>query len=449
MIGKSLGMLGLVAVISVGSLLASGVGAQDATRLASEIVPSTVLVLGGMTCETDPAPDGDPMGIPIADTCEASIPASGTIVTPEKLILTSATVALNEDRDEPVWTVVFLTVDVRKPPVAAFFARPVIYDERIDLALLQPKWTLAGDPIEESDLASLVALPISGEEAAVQVEDRIRLIGYPFDVGNAKETISVLPADVAGFLPDEDNPELEGAGFIKADSSVGQGMNGGTVVDNAGVLVGVPASSRGGNVQCQDVDGDGEIDQARECIVRGGEISLLRPVPEGLNLLYERAEAAGQLGGDEPTETPVATVEPSDPGQLGTPTPDEPRRIPFPRRGGVPTDAPAETAAIIGTFLSADTGEPIAGAYFLVLQPGVTVREFVDAEADSALIYSLGISNGRGQFQLGDRADRGERYSTIGLAEGYEPIADDDVLLADDDDPATVDLGELELSARD
>jgi Trypsin-like peptidase domain len=440
-------VLALLALATLGPTLL--VAAQEERRPASEIIPSSVMVLGGMVCETEPAPDGDPMGIPIADTCEASIPASGTIVTPEKLILTAATAALDPARENPVWTVVFLTVDERNPPVAAFFARPVIYDERIDLALLQPKWTLSGEPVSEQDLAALTPLEMSGEEAAVEVEETVRLIGYPYQMVTNKETISVVPAQVAGFLPDEENPELGGGAFFKADASVGPGLDGGTVVNEAGVLVGVPRSSRGGPVQCADVDGDGEIDQARECFVRGGEITDVRPIPEGLNLLYERAEEAGQLGGEEPTPAPQETPGPGpdDPDPAATPTADDPRSIPFPRRGGRPTEAPTETALVAGTIVSADTGDPIEGAYFIVLEPGTTVQDFVDAEGDPALVFGLGVSNGRGRFQVDQPVQRDEEYSIVAFADGYGAIGGDGIVLARADDPDTVDLGEIELPA--
>ncbi len=469
--------ISLLVVMSIGPVL----GAAQETRVkASEIVPSSVFILGGMECVGGKGRGGNAETVPTSDTCQASIPGSGTIVTRDKLILTSASVALDPQNGAPVWTAIGLTTDPRQLPEIAFFARAVVYDEKLGLALLQPAYTLDGQEIGPDDLASLTPLTLAAEPDAVELEQDIRLIGYPFAEG-FKETIGVVPGQVAGFLPDADNPELGNQGWVKADSSAGSRVNGGTAVDDAGRLIGVPSSGRGGNVQCQDVNGDGEIDQVSECIVRGGEIELIRPIPEGLDLLYNRAEAAGQMSyqppitpaaGDTPApeetpaaeetpapeETPAVTVTPAAGSGETPPATEQPVPpsatedpgifVPGPI-GQRPGTDPAEQESVLveGTLVSADTDEPIVGGYVVVPKQGTTIQEMIDSEFDPELVAAFGESNGQGHFKLNEALAKDASYGILIFAENYDPIGGDDALTIPADAPETLHIGTIELAA--
>jgi hypothetical protein len=170
----------------------------------------------------------------------------------------------------------------------------------------------------------------------------------------------------------------------------------------------------------------------------GQPTEYVRPLPEALGVLVERAEAAGQLG-EPPQEDPTPEPEP----EPAPPPQRQPRRQPEPR----PPEPPAaETSIITGALVSADTGEAIEGGLFLVLQPGTTVQDFVDAEGDPALVYAVGVSNGTGFFQVEPAVQQGQGYSIVILAEGYQPLSGEDILLAEAGGPATVDIGTLEMS---
>jgi S1-C subfamily serine protease len=101
-----------------------------------------------------------------------------------------------------------------------------------------------------------------------------------------------------------------------------------------------------------------------------------------------------------------------------------PKPTPTPRR---PTRQ--EGVEIYGRIVDADTGRGIAGAYFVVLQPGITVAEF---EGDENQVYTMAETDRQGNFRLPDPLTRGEFYSIIIVAQGYRPIAEDDVYVDED-----------------
>ncbi len=103
-------------------------------------------------------------------------------------------------------------------------------------------------------------------------------------------------------------------------------------------------------------------------------------------------------------------------GEAGQPTPK-------------PTPKPDQGVEIYGTITDADTGKGIAGALFIVLQPGITVDQFGWTEDE---VYALGQADRKGSYQLSAPLLRGESYSIIVGAEGYDMIAEDDVYVSED-----------------
>lgn len=99
-----------------------------------------------------------------------------------------------------------------------------------------------------------------------------------------------------------------------------------------------------------------------------------------------------------------------------------------------PTPAPQRPTGragveIYGIIVDADTGRGIPEAYFVVLQPGVTVAEF---EGEASQVYTWAKTDRQGNFRLPDPLARGQSYSMIVAAEGYRPIAEDDVYVGED-----------------
>ena len=91
---------------------------------------------------------------------------------------------------------------------------------------------------------------------------------------------------------------------------------------------------------------------------------------------------------------------------------------------------------ISGTIVDADTNQPIAGAAFIVLQPGITYDAW-DGGEESILTYAM--ADKRGQFQLSDRLPRGESYTIVAGAKDYDDNYEDAVAV-DDSTPASIDL---------
>jgi hypothetical protein len=94
-----------------------------------------------------------------------------------------------------------------------------------------------------------------------------------------------------------------------------------------------------------------------------------------------------------------------------------------------PTPAPRDGLEIYGVIMDADTGRGIPEAYFVVLEPGVTVDQF---EGEDDQVYTWAKTDRQGKFRLPDPLVRGQSYSIIVAAEGYRPIAEDDVYVGED-----------------
>jgi hypothetical protein len=106
-----------------------------------------------------------------------------------------------------------------------------------------------------------------------------------------------------------------------------------------------------------------------------------------------------------------------------------------------------EGVTVSGTIVSADTRRGIEGALFVVLQPDVTVEEFLeDFLEEQVLAYTETDSEGR--FVLRQPIPRGEHYGVLVGAEGYVLQWENDWLYFDDDDPSQVDLGTFRLSSQ-
>jgi serine protease Do len=110
-------------------------------------------------------------------------------------------------------------------------------------------------------------------------------------------------------------------------------------------------------------------------------------------------------------------------------------------------DQEDEGVAVSGTIVSADTGRPIEGALFVVLQPDVTVEEFLeDFLEEQMLAYAETDRDGR--FVLRQPIPRGERYGVLLGAEGYVPQWENDWLYFAEDDPSQVDLGTFRMASQ-
>ncbi len=92
-----------------------------------------------------------------------------------------------------------------------------------------------------------------------------------------------------------------------------------------------------------------------------------------------------------------------------------------------------------GYIVDADTGRAVVGAYFVVLTPGVTVQQFAQEQKDEQ-VSAIGISDKNGYYSIAPPLARGYTYSVLILAQGYQPIAEDDVLTVGENVPDSVEL---------
>ncbi len=241
---------------------------------------------------------------------------SGTIVSPDGLILTNCHVAYpramwNDPEFDRDVLIVSLTIRSDQPPQPTYLAEVVQYDPQLDLAVIRVTHTLDGSPVNRASL-NLPTVPL-GDSDELEIGDPITIFGYP---GIGGETITLTSGDVSGFTLERG---VNGRAWIKTDATIAGGNSGGTAVDDSGLLIGVPTQGGAGStdriVDCRyiaDTNGDGKIDENDTCVPMGGFINALRPV----NLAKPLIEAAARGLGPQPTPSPQPTRRPSGPAQV-------------------------------------------------------------------------------------------------------------------------------------
>lgn len=241
---------------------------------------------------------------------------SGTIVSPDGLILTNCHVAdpilfgMSPDQVPDFdYLGVSLTLRSDRPPQASYLAEVVAADPVLDLAVIRITRDLDMSAVDAEDL-DLPWVEV-GDSDQVEVGDELNIFGYP---GIGGETITFTKGVVAGFSLDA---AIDGRAWIKTDATIAGGNSGGTGVDGEGFLVGVPTRAGAGGgadyVDCRplaDTNGDGRIDDRDTCIPVGGFINALRPA----NLAEPLIEAA-RLGLEYSGQGSTKDVEPRPTGQ--------------------------------------------------------------------------------------------------------------------------------------
>lgn len=101
----------------------------------------------------------------------------------------------------------------------------------------------------------------------------------------------------------------------------------------------------------------------------------------------------------------------------------------------------SDTVTVVGTIRDAKTKKAIKGAIILFLTPGVTVEDFIDGGQQDEDVYTGGKTDSKGRFELELPLEREVEYSVIVVAKGYKPIAQDGLIVAEDDpDPLELDI---------
>ncbi len=176
---------------------------------------------------------------------------SGTIVSPNGLILTNAHVAEPQAAGaavamglpstqlgpDPAYLTVELVTGQSSPVKPRYRARPVDVDGYLDFAVVQIYATSSGQPVNPASL-HLPYLTV-GSDSAVQLDQTVTVLGFP-GVADS-DTITVTTGVISTFVPDPlghvSDPRFE----LETTARVAHGNSGGAAINDAGQLIGVPS----------------------------------------------------------------------------------------------------------------------------------------------------------------------------------------------------------------
>ncbi len=232
---------------------------------------------------------------------------SGTILTPDGLILTNAHVALSDKYYRVEALKIALTTSQDKPPEPRYYAEVLQADEDLDIAVLRITSDLDGNPVDRAAL-NLPYAPL-GDSDALNLGDPITILGYP---GIGGETITLTRGEVSGFTAESGRGNRA---FIKTSATIAGGNSGGLAANGRGQLVGVPTQlGYGGDdqyVDCRilaDTNRDGRIDENDDCVPTGGFINALRPVNLAKPLIEAALRGEVNIAGGESAPPPAEEI---------------------------------------------------------------------------------------------------------------------------------------------
>jgi S1-C subfamily serine protease len=202
---------------------------------------------------------------------------SGTIISPDGLILTNAHLVLGPPGSKVDYFIISVTLEPEDPPVASFIAEDVYVDKGLDLALLRVTTDLKYKEVDPSNL-NLISVPL-GDSDQLEIGDTLTILGYP---GIGGETITLTRGAVGGFTAETKYGERA---FIKTATNITGGTSGGMALDQYGRMVAIPTQLGSGAeenwVNCElvaDTNEDNEVNQRDQCLPAGGFINALRPI---------------------------------------------------------------------------------------------------------------------------------------------------------------------------
>lgn len=314
-------VLGLL-VVALGALAAILTGGGDEVVIPATTVPvATTAPRADAT--TSSAPDSTEPPPPIGDATVADLArstvqvlllangtpvctGSGTFVAADGTILTNAHVIDPSGGCGHDTIGIAVTDDAGEPPSLAFTATAFAVDNVLDLAVIRITGTIDGGAVDES----FPAVPI-GDSDAVEIGDRIRILGYP---GIGGETVTFTTGAVSGFTSQANLGERS---WIKTDATIAGGNSGGAAFDDAGRLIGIPTQAAASDdspiVDCRviaDTNGDGIRNDDDQCVPIGGFLNGIRPINLAADLLVAAATAE-PIGIDAVADTDPVGYDPS------------------------------------------------------------------------------------------------------------------------------------------
>lgn len=95
-----------------------------------------------------------------------------------------------------------------------------------------------------------------------------------------------------------------------------------------------------------------------------------------------------------------------------------------------------ELVTVEGIVTDKKSRKPIRGAIILILQPGISVEQWVENDQPDDEVFTAGKTDSKGQFTLENPLEREVVYSIIVVAKNYKPLANDEFeISADEADP--------------
>jgi S1-C subfamily serine protease len=159
---------------------------------------------------------------------------TGTIITPDGLILTNAHVV--EDADE---IRVDMLDNINDPPTARYIAQVISFNRDIDAALLAIRADANYQPVSPASL-NLPYVPASVNATDVYRGDSVYIFGYP-GIGNDYLVMT------GGTIVSVENGDLRGTRlpvWYRTDAELAPGNSGGLVVNSNGEMIGIPTTVR-------------------------------------------------------------------------------------------------------------------------------------------------------------------------------------------------------------
>jgi len=230
---------------------------------------------------------------------------SGTVISPDGLILTNAHVAVGDRFYRADRLTIALTVAEDQPPVPAYIAEVVQADSNLDLAVLRIVKDINGRRIDTTDLD--LPYVVLGNSDDLRLGDDITIMGYP---GIGGQTITLTSGKVSGFTSEAG---YGNRAFIKTSATIAGGNSGGLATDENNRLVGIPTQVGAGElegdvVDCRplaDTNRDGYINDYDTCVPTGGFINALRPINLAIPLINAAMEGGAQYIASEDSSAPA------------------------------------------------------------------------------------------------------------------------------------------------
>ncbi len=95
-----------------------------------------------------------------------------------------------------------------------------------------------------------------------------------------------------------------------------------------------------------------------------------------------------------------------------------------------------DSVTVQGVVTDKKSRKPIKGAVILILNPGVSVEDWIEDDQPDEDVYTAGKTDSKGKFTLENPLERETVYSIVVVAKSYKALANDDFEIdADEADP--------------